>query len=635
MLLGTAGHIDHGKTALVRALTGIDTDRLPEEKRRGITLELGFAHLLLPNGEVAGVVDVPGHERFVKAMAAGAGGIDTVLLVISLEGGVMPQTREHLDICRLLGVERGVIVLTKADLAGMLGSEWVGLIRADVAALVKDTFLEHAEVISCSSKSGEGLDALRSALARLGPPVRTRSPEGPLLLPLDRSFSLKGFGTVVTGSLYSGTLRVEEPLALLRPDGVVGPLRIRGLQVHGQPSKAVTAGHRAAVNLPEVLPREVPRGAALARWGELSPARMLDVLLEVLSSAEKPLRHRQKLLLHLGTAVTEATVALPDGVEALPGTTVAAQLRLAASVPALVGQRFILRGFQVVAGRGATVAGGEVLSTVQRRRRRGSAASAAPPLAGDARLLWLLEQSGWWGASVSALAVGAGLPARVAERALELAATRGEALLVDRDPRRYLSGRAFEGLRQKLSSAVAPGEAVPKEALRTTLSQNLEPRLFARVLAAEVEAGTLVLVGESVARGGLSAPVVSSDDLAQRAALLELLRKSGLAPPELAGLGARLGGWLPSVVLGHLKALEASGQVSKVSETLYFHRDAVVALQDRLVDHLKTHGGISTQAFKALVGQTRKYVIPLSEFFDRERITLRVGEQRVLRRGTV
>src|SRR5512138_2066981 len=260
VVLGTAGHVDHGKTSLVRALTGVDTDRLREEKRRGITIELGFAHLALPGGAVAGVVDVPGHERFVRAMAAGAGGIDVVVLVIAADEGVMPQTREHLDICRLLGVPRGVVAITKSDLLPELGPDWLPLLEQDVRAAVRGTFLEEAALVPVSSRTGEGLDRLRAELARLAGEVPERPADGPLYLPVDRAFSLKGFGTVVTGTLLSGAVAEEDEVLLTPPAHGQGPLRVRAVHVHGEAVKRALAGQRTAVNLPGVEAHAVSRG---------------------------------------------------------------------------------------------------------------------------------------------------------------------------------------------------------------------------------------------------------------------------------------------------------------------------------------------------------------------------------------
>ena len=326
VIVGTAGHVDHGKTSLVKALTGIDTDRLPEEKRRGITLELGFAHLALPDGTVAGVVDVPGHERFVKAMAAGAGGVDLAILVIAADEGVMPQTREHLDICQLLGVQAGVVALTKADLLPGLGDDWRSLLDADLATLLAGSVLEKAEVVPVSAPTGEGLDALRAALGRAAASVPRRPADGPLFLPIDRAFTIKGFGTVVTGTLLSGTVEPEASVSLL--PGLPGPFRVRGVQTHGQSVARGSAGQRTAVNVSAVATQDVRRGMVLVREGELPETRSLDVELTLLAAAEAPLPRRRTLLLHLGTAQVEARVTLLDLPELSPGETGLAQLRL-------------------------------------------------------------------------------------------------------------------------------------------------------------------------------------------------------------------------------------------------------------------------------------------------------------------
>src|SRR5512132_3447524 len=321
IVIGTAGHIDHGKTSLVRALTGIDTDRLREEKRRGITIELGFAHLPLPGGTVAGVVDVPGHERFVRAMAAGAGGIDVVVLVVAADEGVMPQTREHLDICRLLGVPRGLVAVTKSDLLPALGAGWLALLEQDVREAARGTFLEDAPIVPVSSATRDGLDRLVAELARLAAEVPERPADGPAFLPIDRAFSLKGFGTIVTGTLLSGELREGDEAALLPPTHGVGPLRVRSLQVHGAATPRALAGQRTAVNLPGVEPAAIRRGQALVHPGVVRASSVLDVELSLLAAAPRPLRHRARLLLHVGTAQVSATAALLDRGELAPGAT--------------------------------------------------------------------------------------------------------------------------------------------------------------------------------------------------------------------------------------------------------------------------------------------------------------------------
>ncbi len=431
VVLGTAGHIDHGKTSLVRALTGIDTDRLREEKRRGITIELGFAHLALPDGTVAGVVDVPGHERFVRAMAAGAGGIDLVVLVVAADEGVMPQTREHLDICRLLGVPRGLVAVTKADLLPGLGADWLPLLEEEIRAATKGTFLEGSPLIPVSATTGEGLPGLVAAIGRLAAEVPERPADGPTYLPVDRAFSMKGFGTVVTGTLLSGQIAEGDEAVLLPPTPGVGPLRVRSVQVHGKATPRALAGQRTAVNLAGVEPSAIRRGQAVGAPGVIPVSSILDVELTLLAVAPKALRHRARLLLHVGTAQVAATVALldrgplpspasrggggPGTSELAPGATAFAQLRLSEPVAALPGHRFILRGFSALEGRGRTVAGGRVLAVAAPKRRRGRADGLRQlqALAGgdpDARLEAVLETAGPAGLDLPGLVGRTALP---------------------------------------------------------------------------------------------------------------------------------------------------------------------------------------------------------------------------------
>ncbi|WP_434346153.1 selenocysteine-specific translation elongation factor [Myxococcus virescens] len=638
MIVGTAGHIDHGKTSLVKVLTGIDTDRLKEEKRRGITLELGFAHLTLDDGTVAGVVDVPGHERFVKAMAAGSGGVDLVVLVVAADEGVMPQTREHLDICRLLGVRAGVIALTKSDTLAELGPEWRALVEADLSALTVGTFLESAPVVACSARTGAGVDALRAALTRAAAALPERPSEGPAFLPVDRVFTIKGFGTVVTGTLLSGALAVDDAVSLL--PGLPGPLRVRGVQRHGDAVSVVEAGQRAAVNLAGVEPEALRRGMVLVRAGELPETRMLDVELTLLPAAPSPLPRRSKLLLHLGTAQVEATVALLDVERLEPGETTLAQLRLGASVGALVGQRFILRGARALPGRGATVAGGRILSISPPKRRKGGAKAVAPLLEADpaGQAAWLLRQAGYRGLTQPELFGRSALGPRVLTRALELLGARGGALLIDRERRLYLSGEVFLALQGRALALLATfhereplREGLSREELRQRLSSALDARAFQRVLQSLVEGGRVELERDVVRLKGRGR-TLSLGDTAARARLAAELSAAALAPPSLPELEQKL--QLPASRLRELLGvMVVEGAAVRVSEGLWFAAGALTSLRERLVAHLREKKEITTQDFKEMVGQSRKFVIPLSEYFDREKVTLRVGEKRVLRRG--
>ncbi len=641
VVVGTAGHIDHGKTSLVKALTGIDTDRLAEEKRRGITIELGFAHLALPDGTVAGVVDVPGHERFVRAMAAGAGGIDLVVLVVAADEGVMPQTREHLDVCRLLGVPRGLVAVTKSDLLAELGPDWLPLLAQEIRAAVAGTFLEGAPVIPCSARTGEGLGRLVEAIGALAREAPERPADGPLFLPVDRAFTLKGFGTVVTGTLLSGTVAEGDAVALVPAPSGEAPLRVRSVQVHGRPAQTALAGQRTAVNLPGVDTGAVARGQVLTHPGAIPATSMIDAEVTLLGAAPQPLRHRGKLLLHVGTTQVPCTVALLEGESLAPGASALAQIRLGEPVAALPGQRFILRGFRALEGRGKTLGGGRVLAIAPRRRRRGRPADLAQlrVLAGgddDARLHALLEMAGPAGLPAEALAGRAALPSRAVAAALERLGARSRALLFDRERRAWVASEVAAELAGRLLRSVESFHAahplaagMGREALRGKLPPVADPRLFQRLLTQLAEKGAVALEGEAVRlRGHAAASGGSGGALKEEVA--RTLERGGLTPPWIAELPA-LARASPADVGAVLKLLLAEGRVVRVSSELYFHAAAVAALRERLVAFLREHKAITTQEFKDLVGATRKHVIPLAEYFDREKVTLRVGERRTLR----
>jgi selenocysteine-specific elongation factor len=643
VVVGTAGHIDHGKTSLVRALTGIDTDRLREEKRRGITIELGFAHLPLPDGTVAGVVDVPGHERFVRAMAAGAGGIDLVVLVIAADEGVMPQTREHLDICRLLGVPRGLVAITKSDLLPGLGTDWLPLLEQDVRDATKGTFLEGESIVPVSAASGEGLDRLRAELARIAREVPERPADGPVFLPIDRAFSMKGFGTVVTGTLLSGQIAEGDEAALLPAAPGAPALRVRTVQVHGKPAARALAGQRTAVNLPGVEASAIARGQALVHAGIVPQSSMLDVEVSLLAAAPRPLKHRAKLLLHVGTAQVPAAVALVDRAELRPGDTAFAQLRLGEPVAALPGQRFILRGFTVLQGRGKTVAGGRILGVAAPRRRRGrpEALRQLEVLARgdpDGRVAAVLEMAGPAGLELGGLVGRTGLSAKAAQAALDRLGAKGGALLFDRERRSYVAGPVAHALAERLVAAVDAFHAahplaagVGREELRGSLPPVTDARLFQRLLAQLAERGELVVDGDLVRRKGhAAASGAVAGALKEKVA--QTLAKGGLTPAWLTELPTLVGG-APVDVQAVLKLLLAEGRVVRASAELWFDAAAVAALREKLVAFLRERHEITTQQFKDLVGATRKHVIPLAEYFDREKVTLRVGEKRVLRGG--
>ena len=650
-LVGTAGHIDHGKTALVRALTGTDTDRLPEEKRRGITIDLGFARLPTSDGGSLAVVDVPGHERFVRAMVAGATGFDIALFVIAADEGVMPQTREHLDICQLLGIRRGLVALTKVDLAA---PAWLTLVTDEVRAAVRGTFLESAAIVPCSAMTGAGMAAVRVELERLAADVEPRAGDGPLRLPLDRVFTLKGFGTVVTGTVASGGLREGDDVALLSAGSKRATTKVaakvRSLEIHGVRTANVAAGQRTAANLHGIDRPGVARGDVLTHPGEMEASAIIDVELCILPTSPAPIKNRGKLLLHALTTQENATVVLYEGSEVEPGARALAQIHLERPLALLPDDRFILRGFQPQPRHGATVGGGRVIRVFAPRwRRRGDPSGASLALTQrfaaattlDERVALEVEGAGRRGIDRATLRARTGAGPTAIDRALEGLLNRREAVMFHRDTGAVVDRRALDDVKADVVASLGavhvaeplrPG--VAREELRTTAprTRHLDPRLFALALAELVNAGTLHGDRDSVRLSGFSPRPAETERDALVEKVLALYRQSALAPPWSGELGARLAVTTAEAAAA-LEILVRRRDLVRVKPDLCFHRPAVEDLLQRLRMFLTTAGQISAQEWKTLTGQTRKYAIPLAEYFDAEKFTLRVGDARRLRGG--
>jgi selenocysteine-specific elongation factor len=641
-VIGTAGHIDHGKTSLVRALTGIDTDRLKEEKERGITIELGFAHLDLAAEGVAdpvGVVDVPGHERFVRTMVAGAVGIDMVVLVVAADEGVMPQTREHLDICRLLGLTRGVVALTKSDLAGAELSE---LAAEDVRAALAGTFLEKAPIIPCSSVTGEGLPALRKAIAEALAEAPAKDPEGLLRLPLDRVFSMKGFGTVVTGTLWAGRLTVGDDVTAL-PGGASG--KVRGVQVHGAAVGEARAGQRTACNL-SMARESLARGETLVRTGSLEAGKLLDVRIRYLATSRAPLRRRSRVMAHLGTAQVLATIALLDRGELEPGGEALGQLHLDEPLVALPGDRFILRGFALQKEHRTTIGGGTVLRVLGQRHRRGtpevvaaSKSAEADAANATARVGLEVRWAGIAGIARDALQMRVPQSPKETEAALTKLLAARTVVRFDKERGGVIHADALAALRARAQSAVEAYHAAEplkpgmgREELRSKLPPSVGPRIFHLVVESLLESGALVGDRETVRRPGhdvrASQEQKGITPLAERVAAR--YREAALSPPRPAELVVALGADAAAVKEA-IDLLTRGGGLVKVQD-LHFDRAAVDDLRARLRAFLAERGQITPQEWKEMVGATRKFAIPLAEHFDGEKVTLRVGEVRKLRR---
>jgi selenocysteine-specific elongation factor len=639
-VIGTAGHIDQGKTSLVRALTGIDTDRLKEEKERGITIELGFAHLDLPSGETVGVVDVPGHERFVRTMVAGAVGIDLVVLVVAADEGVMPQTREHLDICQLLGVKRGVVALTKSDTVDETLRE---LAAADVAEALAGSFLEKAPVIPCSSKTGAGLKELRQAIADGLADAPGRDPEGLLRLPIDRVFSMKGFGTVVTGTLWAGTVRPGDDVVALpaRPGQPTAPAKVRGVQVHGRAVEQAIAGQRTAINL-SVAREQLERGQTLTRAGELEAGARLDVRLQYLSTCRAPLKRKARVLFHAGTAQSLAQVTLLDTHQLEPGQAGLAQLQLDAPIVLLPGDHFILRGFQLQRHHGTTLGGGVVLRTLGARHRRGTpellallrANLTAEP---EERVRLEVERAGEAGLTRAALQMRVPHNPKTVEAALARLQAARQVVRYDKERGALVSGAALQSLKARALDAAAAYHAaqplqagMPREELRAKVTSDV--RLLHVVLEQLAQEGKLLVERDLVrapshdARSSTAAKGL--EPLAERAARLWL--EAALQPPRTAEAVVALKADARELDRA-LELLVRGGTLARVKDLL-FHRRVLDELKAKLLAHLNEKGQINPQEWKEMVGASRKFAIPLAEHFDAEKVTLRVGDLRKLRR---
>ncbi len=612
IIVGTAGHIDHGKTALVKALTGIDADRLEEEKRRGITIDLGFAHLQLTPTLRLGFVDVPGHERFVKNMLAGVGGIDVLLFVIAADESIKPQTREHFDICRLLGIPRGVIALTKSDL---VDSELVGLVKLEVEELVAGSFLEGAPMVPVSSVTGAGLDDLRKELARAASAAPEKDAAGHFRLPVDRVFSVKGFGTVITGTLVSGSVKKEDE-AEVYPGG--RRLRVRGVEVHGAKAERAVAGQRTALNLADIEAVELKRGDVLSEPGVFHAVQHLDCRLDLLASA-KPLKHRAPVHFHSGTAEIEAEVRLFGGAATMkPGST--AYVRIVLREPALLlpGDRFIIRMFSPV----VTIGGGEVVDTGGRRYRKTDDVAARLSNLGVSALVRESE----FGMGMAELV------ARTGKLAREITAEAAQAHLVSiAQPQPWYVDRAwFQQSRDRLVKAVREfhraNPLLPGIAKQDLRSRELPGAPLFVVDALLAEAKDLVVDGETVRSRGHTL-VLKEDEEKARTSIERAFEQAGLAVPALPEVLAK-SGVEAKRARTLLEILLREKRLVRINDELVFHRSAIEELRRLLGERRGTR--FAVPAFKEWTGISRKYAIPLLEFLDREHVTRREGDERLV-----
>jgi len=638
IVLGTAGHIDHGKTSLVHALTGIDTDRLKVEKERGITTELGFAHLDLEDMRF-GVVDVPGHERFIKSMVAGAVGLDLVCLVIAADEGVMPQTREHLDICQLLGVRRGVVALTKVD---MVDQEWLELVTDEVRTYLASSFLADAAIVPVSARTGAGLDGLRAELLRLCRALPARPAEGTFRLPLDRVFTIRGFGTVVTGTILGGQIQTGDAL-IVHPRGLEA--KVRGIEVHGEAADRARAGMRCALNLSGVGRDDLRRGDLLAPPAALEPSHLIDARFRYLASSRGPLGRRSRVLIHHATTQVMAQIVLVDRERLEPGEEGLVQLHLdiAAPLGALPGDHFIARGTVMQDHYGTTLGGGEVLRVHAPRLRRASADTsellrALAQADTDQRLALEVKTAGPASSQIADLVRRTGLArAEIAEALVRLVESAEVVAAGAGDTAAYCHAESFAALEKQALDHVdtfhrSQTGDMSREELRVRLPRALPPRLFDELVAALIRRSALEAERDVVRRptsrraaGRADAPSGLDADLAAR------FRAWGLTAPRPKDVAAEVGAD-PNAVRAALDRLLGAGALIKVKPDYYADAGALAELRARLIAHLDQHGQITPLEWKDIVGTSRKYSIPLAEHFDGEKVTLRVGEIRK-RRG--
>ncbi|HSS60290.1 MAG TPA: selenocysteine-specific translation elongation factor [Candidatus Limnocylindrales bacterium] len=607
-VVGTAGHIDHGKSTLITALTGIDPDRLAEEKRRGMTIDLGFAHMTLPSGREIGIVDVPGHARFMRNMLAGAHGLDAVLLVVAADEGVMPQTREHLEVIDLLDVRRGLVVMTKTDL---VDGEWLSLVQEEVKAALQGTSLEGASLVPVSAVKGDGLAGLVSALDTLLEGATPRPDAGRPRLPIDRVFTMSGFGTVVTGTLVDGSIQVGDEMEVV-PSGRA--VRVRGLQRHNQKVDSVGPGSRVAANLIGIEKSEVSRGDVLARPRAIVPSRRIDAKVRVLASAPHPLRHGMELLLHAGTAEVAARLIVLDADAVEPGAEGWVQLYLERSIAAAAGDRFVLR----VASPGLTVAGGSFVDVAPRRHPRHDSAvreSLARRAAGNV----LQEELRKYPRGV---AVAALLKATVAQDASvdALRARRLGDWIFSDDAWRSVATRAVQEL--EAYHGTYPFRAgMAREELRSKIG--VPAASFPAVVAGLVEEGRLVERNGALAAPGHAVAIGTSGPAAD---LVRLLETDRFAPPSLPESMQRSGATDEMV-----RALAQRGDIVRVSDDVAFGKDAYEAAVALIKEMIAADGSVTVAGLRDRMSASRRPVLALLEYLDAQRVTRRVGDSRVLR----
>jgi selenocysteine-specific elongation factor len=620
VILGTAGHIDHGKSALVKALTGTDPDRLKEEKERGITIDLGFADLAYPDGLKVGIVDVPGHERLIKNMLAGAGGMDIVLMVIAADEGIMPQSREHLDICNLLKVKKGLITVTKSDL---VEEDWIELVQEEIRDFVKGTFLEDAEIIPLSSKTGHNIDILKEKIRELAMNVEPKSEKGIFRLPVDRIFTLKGFGTVVTGTAVSGSISVESNVEIL-PKGIRA--KVRGLQSHGKDIRKARAGQRVAMNLQGVGKEDINRGDVVAIPDKLKTTYFIDADIEILKNAPlKNLKNRSLVHFHAGTTELTGRIIIYDSEELKPGNTAFCQLRFKEPITVMAGDRYIIRRFSPL----MTIGGGEILDVSPKRRRRDERMKDLEVFEKGSlqeKLLVKIFQGGLQGVAMADIA--AWIKVEPSELQSEISKLAKEGKIFQYEGR-IIHQEKYAEFEQEVAETLAgfhksnplkPG--MSKEALRA-LHKGIDQKLFEILLG---QISDVVLERELI-RLKTFKIALTQDKKVLKDKILKALEQSEFQPPSKDELAKSIS-IKPQEAGELLKIMTAEKSLVRINDSLYIPMDNYSKMIDDLKSFFSTKSEMTVGEFRDILKTSRKYALPFLEYLDSNKITLRVGEVR-------
>ncbi|MDN5332392.1 MAG: selenocysteine-specific elongation factor [Tepidanaerobacteraceae bacterium] len=629
IIIGTAGHIDHGKTTLIKAMTGIDTDRLKEEKERGITIDLGFAHLLLPSGRKVGIVDVPGHEKFVKNMLAGAGGIDLVLLVVAADEGIMPQTREHLNILQLLNVKKGIVVVTKKDL---VDEEWLEMVKEDIQRELKGSFLENSPVLFVSAVTGEGIKELIELIDRMTAEAYEKDLDSPFRLPIDRAFSIPGIGTVVTGSLICGRISVGETVEIF-PKGLVS--KIRSIEVHGESKESAYAGQRTAVNLSDVKPEDISRGDVISKVKAMMPVNRAAVWFKLLKDAPKALKNRDRVRFHAGTGEVMARISLIEGDEILPGMEAFAIVDFEEPVAVVYGDYYVVRSYSPA----YTIGGGQVLFVNPAKFKRVMKDKALEALKKAKEggledfILGFVSIFGRSHLPVKDLVPYTGKSLEKLKEAAKSLSEKGKVLMLHVGPedevfdiKFYEEKRAevkeiLENYHQKFPLS----EGMAKEELRSRL--DLTGKVFEAMLDMWIKEGIVEGRGKIVHLKGFTVKV---DEKQKEVAemLLREFKERGWAPPGVEELPA-----LFAVETGKVKEvlnwLVSRGDIVKISEELYMAREWVEKARELLQKFFRENSELTVAQFRDMLGTTRKYALPLLEYMDGIKATRRIKDTRV------